>query len=155
MTVKDEPGAGRTPYAVQLRPPDIADWCQSETGFEYFQSFDSGQPGPHVMVSSVVHGNEICGAIAVDRLLRDGLRPKAGWLTLGFANVEAYQRLDLERPDAFRFVDEDFNRVWSEEALDSDRDSVELRRASNKAPTSSSDGRVSRSRGFDARSRSA
>ncbi len=134
MTVKDDPGAGRTPYAVQLRPPDIADWCQSETGFEYFQSFDSGQPGPHVMVSSVVHGNEICGAIAVDRLLRDGLRPKAGWLTLGFANVEAYQRLDLERPDAFRFVDEDFNRVWSEEALDSDRDSVELRRARRLRP---------------------
>jgi predicted deacylase len=52
-----------------------------------------------------------------------------GRLTLAFNNVAAYQRFDAQRPSASRFVDEDFNRVWGEDALDGPRDSAELRRA--------------------------
>jgi len=92
-------------------------------------TFESGKSGPHVMVNAVTHGNEICGAIVVDRLLRSGLRPRRGRLTLSFANIEAFFRFDPRQPYATRFVDEDFNRVWTPEALEGERDSVELRRA--------------------------
>jgi hypothetical protein len=61
--------------------------------------------------------------------LRRGLRPVRGKLTLAFANVEAFSRFDPRNPYATRFVDEDFNRVWTAEILDGPRDSVELRRA--------------------------
>ena len=81
------------------------------------------------MVNAVTHGNEICGALAVDRLLRMGVRPTRGTLTLSFANIEAYFRFDPKRPYATRFIDEDFNRVWNARTLDSPRESIELRRA--------------------------
>jgi predicted deacylase len=86
------------------------------------------------MVNAVTHGNEICGAIAVDRLLAMGLRPSRGTLTLSFANVEAFLRFDPAQPYATRFIDEDFNRVWRPETLDGGRDSAELRRARQLRP---------------------
>jgi predicted deacylase len=52
-----------------------------------------------------------------------------GRLSLGFMNVAAYDRFDPSDPAASRFVEEDFNRVWSVEVLDGPRDSVELARA--------------------------
>jgi predicted deacylase len=81
------------------------------------------------MLSALVHGNELCGAIVLDELLREDLRPRRGRLSLGFMNVAAYQRFDPVRPEASRFVDEDFNRVWDPATLEGRRDSVELRRA--------------------------
>ena len=65
------------------------------------------------MINALTHGNEVCGAIVVDALLRSGLRPRKGKLTLAFANVDAYARFDADKPDASRFVDQDFNRVWT------------------------------------------
>ena len=41
-------------------------------------------------MQALTHGNEVCGAIAVDWLLREGVRPRRGTLTLIFANAEAY-----------------------------------------------------------------
>lgn len=114
---------------VELQAPDIEPYRRSSTGTEYVHTFDSGQPGPHVLVNALTHGNEICGAIAVDRLLRMGLRPTRGTLTLAFANVEAFARFDPERPYATRFIDEDFNRVWTADTLDGSRTSIELARA--------------------------
>ncbi len=32
-------------------------------------------PGPHVLVNALTHGNEICGALALDQLFKSGLRP--------------------------------------------------------------------------------
>lgn len=125
MTIK--PGA--SPYAVELSPPDISAYKTGNTGIEYITTFDSGQPGPHVMVNAVTHGNELCGAIAVDRLFKMNLRPVRGKLTLAFANVAAFQRFDRDRPHASRFIDEDLNRVWTAETLDGSRQSVELTRA--------------------------
>jgi predicted deacylase len=69
------------------------------------------------------------GAIALDRLLRAGLRPKRGRLTFGFANLDAFARFDPRQPTASRFVDEDMNRVWEPDVLDGPRDSRELARA--------------------------
>lgn len=121
--------AGASPYPVELAAPDITPHRAGNCGIEYAWTFDSGVTGPHAMVNALTHGNELCGAIAVDRLLREGVRPTRGRLTLAFANVAAFDRFDPDRPHASRFVDEDFNRVWSKEVLDGARDSVELRRA--------------------------
>ena len=114
---------------VLLNAPDISAYRTGNTGVEYVHQFDSGLPGPHVMISSVVHGNELCGAIAVDHLLQNKVCPLHGKLTLAFMNVAAYHSFDPDNPSASRFVDEDFNRLWTKEELEGKRDSVELRRA--------------------------
>ena len=121
-------------YPVELEAPDIEPYRAGNSGIEFVTTFDSGNPGPHVLVNAVTHGNEICGAIAVDTLMRGGLRPDIGKLTFSFNNHMAYSRFDPADPDASRFVDEDFNRVWVEERLDSDEQSVELRRARELRP---------------------
>lgn len=123
-----------TRYAVEVDFPDIAPYGAGNSGIPWLWSFDSGAPGPHVMVNALTHGNEVCGAIVVKALLDEGIRPRRGRLTLSFANVEAYRCFDPERPDASRFVDQDFNRVWSPATLDSARDSIELRRARQMRP---------------------
>ena len=116
-------------YPVELTPPDIEPYRTGNTGVEYVTTFDSGAAGPHVLVTALTHGNEICGALVVDRLLREGLRPTRGTLTLAFNNVAAFGRFDPRNPYASRFVDEDFNRVWTRETLDGPRRSAELSRA--------------------------
>lgn len=116
-------------YPLELEKPDIRIWQAGNTGIDYVHTFDSGVPGPHVMINALTHGNEVCGAIAVDTLLRHGLRPVRGRLTLSFANVAAYDRFDPADPDGTRYIDQDMNRVWSESVLDSAQDSAELRRA--------------------------
>jgi len=116
-------------YAIELTPPDIELYRAGNTGVEYVSTFDSGSPGPHVLVTALTHGNEICGAIALDRLFRAGLRPRQGKLTLAFDNVAAYCNFDRRVPTASRFVDEDFNRLWAPATLDGERQSTELARA--------------------------
>ncbi|HYC35756.1 MAG TPA: M14 family metallopeptidase [Usitatibacter sp.] len=123
-----------SPVKVELQAPDISAHRASPTGTDYVHTFHSGSPGPHVMVNALTHGNEICGAIVVDRLLRQALRPVRGSLTLAFANVEAFSRFDPKNPYATRFVDEDFNRVWTPATLDGKRRSVELDRARQLRP---------------------
>jgi predicted deacylase len=115
-------------YRIELEPPDIAPYA-GNTGIPYVTRFDSGRPGPHVLVNALTHGNEICGAIVLDRLFREAVRPVAGTLTLCFANVAAYRRFDPADPTASRFVDEDFNRLWNDATLDGPRQSAELLRA--------------------------
>jgi predicted deacylase len=116
-------------YAVELNPPDIEPYRSGNTGVEYVTTFDSGVSGPHVLVTALTHGNEICGAIALDRLFRAGLQPRQGKLTLAFDNVAAYRSFDPRVPTASRFVDEDFNRLWAPAILDGERQSTELTRA--------------------------
>src|SRR5205814_3874761 len=48
---------------------------------------------------------------------------------LAFDNVAAYREFDPRYPIASRYVDEDFNRLWSPATLDGERSSVELERA--------------------------
>lgn len=114
---------------VELEAPDISPYKSGNTGVDYITTFESGKPGPHVMISAVVHGNELCGAIALDHLLRHGVRPLAGKLSLAFMNVDAFHSFDPDNPRVSRFVDEDFNRLWGHDVLEGDRDSVECRRA--------------------------
>ena len=117
-------------YPIEIEFPKIDDHARSDTGIDYVHTFDSGVPGPHVMINALTHGNEVCGAIVVDSLLRFGLRPRRGRLTLSFANVQAYARFDPAQPDKSRYVDGDFNRVWMAPVLDDcSHRSVELDRA--------------------------
>ena len=114
---------------IELTAPDIRAHRRSATGTDYVHVIDSGRSGPNVMVNALTHGNEICGAIAVDRLLREDVKPVRGKLTLAFANIDAFERFDTRNPYSTRFVDEDLNRVWSADILEGPRDSIELRRA--------------------------
>jgi predicted deacylase len=65
-----------------------------------------------MMISALVHGNEVCGAWALKGLLEAGVRPQRGTLTLAFCNLEAFDTFDVADHDASRFVDEDLNRQW-------------------------------------------
>ncbi|MGA0412874.1 MAG: succinylglutamate desuccinylase [Candidatus Puniceispirillales bacterium] len=103
---------------VELIAPDISAYKKSNTGIDYIHTFDSGKPGPHVFISAVVHGNEPCGAIALDWFLKKEEMPKSGKLSLGFMNVEAYLAFDPANPNRTRWVDEDFNRLWGPGVLD-------------------------------------
>jgi len=116
-------------YTVELTPPDIEPYRAGNTGIEYVTTFTASEPGPHVLVTALTHGNEICGAIALDALFRAAVRPRRGRLTLAFDNVAAYSEFDPRYPIASRYVDEDFNRLWSPATLDGPRQSIELERA--------------------------
>jgi predicted deacylase len=50
---------------IELSPPDIAPYRNGNTGVDYVHVFDSGVPGPNVMIQALTHGNEFCGAIAL------------------------------------------------------------------------------------------
>jgi predicted deacylase len=119
---------------IELQAPDIGCWKEGGTGVDWVHAFDAGKPGPNVMVQALTHGNEICGAIALDWLLQQRFRPLRGSLTLAFANVAAYARFDPADPFPSRLVDEDYNRVWADECLFGPRDTVELRRARQLRP---------------------
>jgi predicted deacylase len=116
-------------FDIQIGAPDISPWLPGNTGVPGFTSFAAAAPGPHVMVLALTHGNEIAGAVVLDRLLSAGLRPARGRLTLGLVNLAAYARFDPEHPTASRFVDEDMNRLWDPSVLDGPRRSIELDRA--------------------------
>jgi predicted deacylase len=116
-------------FEVRLIAPDLSRWVEGNTGVAGFTTRASDQPGPHVALLGISHGNEIAGAIVLDRLLRAGLAPSRGKLTFGFINLAAYERFDPRQPTASRFVDEDINRVWDPAVLDGQRHSIELDRA--------------------------
>jgi len=121
-------------YPVELSPIDITPYMSGNTDVDYVTTFDSGQPGPHVMISALTHGNELCGAITLDHFFKNNIRPIAGKLSLVFANYAAYQMFDADKPSASRFVDEDMNRVWGPDVLDGDRSTTETRRARELRP---------------------
>jgi succinylglutamate desuccinylase len=116
-------------FPVYLAAPDIAPWEGGNTGIPGFLTRDSGRPGPHVALVSLIHGNEIAGAIVLDEMLRRGVAPARGKLTFGFANIPAFKRFDPQHPIASRFVEEDLNRVWDDAQLFGVRRSLELDRA--------------------------
>jgi predicted deacylase len=99
-------------FAVDLAAPDISPWLA----------------GPHVVITGVMHGNELAGAIVLDAMLRESISLARGRLTLGFANLDAFSRFDPAHPTASRFVDEDLNRLWDPGLLDGPRRSSELER---------------------------
>ena len=120
---------------VQIHKPNIARWAASGSDISYVHERQgSATPGPEVLVTALVHGNEYSGAIVVAELLASGWHPSCGRVTFAFCNVAAFDRFEPAQPDAARFVDEDFNRVWSAARLDSDAQSTELTRARQLRP---------------------
>ena len=125
--------AGALP-PIDVAFPDLARWERGNAGTPFVWRYAATTPGPHVVVQALTHGNEVCGAIAVDRLLGEGFRPARGTVTFVFANVAAYRAFDHADPFASRCVDEDFNRVWSADVLDGPRQSRDLARARELRP---------------------
>ena len=113
--------------------PDMSAWRAGNTGTEGVWHFDSGQPGRHVLISALIHGNELCGAWALKGLLEAGVRPAHGKLTLVLANLRAFERFDPANHDASRFVDEDMNRQWMDERIAEPR-TLERQRVAELAP---------------------
>jgi len=126
-------GAAPAP-PIDVEFPNLARWSRGNAAIPYVWTFASDKAGPHVLVQALTHGNEVCGAIALDWLLRERFRPLRGTLTLCFANVAAYEAFDRADPFASRCVEEDFNRVWTAEALDGPRQTADLARARELRP---------------------
>jgi predicted deacylase len=120
--------------AVDVALPDLSRWSAGNAGVPYVWRFGGDCATPRVTIQALTHGNEVCGAIALDWLLRSGFRPVQGALTLVFANVAAYQTFDAGDPFASRCLDEDFNRIWDAAVLDGSRCSRELARARELRP---------------------
>ena len=122
------------PHPVRLAAPDLSRWRVAECGVPGVHELRSGRPGPEVLLTALIHGNEYSGAIVLDALLSSGWEPEKGRVTVAFCNLAAFERFDAAQPDASRFVDEDLNRVWSLPQLDGPKTSVELARARQLRP---------------------
>lgn len=120
--------------ALEVVPRDISAYREGNTGIDYVHRFETGKPGPHVLINALTHGNEICGMVAATHLLNSGVRPRIGTLTVSFAHVEAYNAFDPEKPFDNRQIVHNLNRIWSDEWLDGPEDSPELRRARELRP---------------------
>ena len=118
----------------QILPRDLSAYRQGNTGIDYVHRFESGRPGPHVLVNALTHGNEFCGMVAATHLLDSGVRPRIGTLTVSFANVGAYNSFDPAEPFKSRQLVHNLNRIWSEEDFAGQPDSPEQHRARELRP---------------------
>jgi len=102
----------------EITVPDLSAERLGNTDTPGVWMFDSGNAGPTLLITALIHGNEICGAWALKELLAADVKPRQGRLVLAFCNLAAFDTLDITAHDAARFVDEDMNRVWSSDKLD-------------------------------------
>ena len=83
-----------------------------ETTFErVLGSYESGTPGPVVVITACIHGNEPAGAIAARRVMEELSRerpPMRGRVLALCGNLPALARGE-------RYVEHDLNRGWSDE----------------------------------------
>jgi predicted deacylase len=115
--------------AVEIAAPDLGVHRRGNSDIPGVTTFEGARGGPHVVIAALVHGNELCGAWALLRLLEREIRPWRGRLSLAFVNLAAFDAFDPANPKASRYLDEDLNRVWSPATLDGPRRSRELERA--------------------------
>jgi hypothetical protein len=137
MIIGNSTAHGEMPAAsprIDVAFPDIARWAAGNTGVSHVWRFEAAAQGPNVTIQGLTHGNEVCGATALDWLLHRRVRPVRGTLTLIFANAAAYESFDAAAPYAARCIDEDFNRIWDASVLDCPRSSRELARARELRP---------------------
>ena len=123
-----------TTPAFEVLPRDLSAYRAGNTGVPYVHRFHSGQPGPHVLVNALTHGNEFCGMVAACHLLDAGVRPLRGTLTISFANVAAYESFDTSKPFDSRQLVHNLNRIWSDAWLGGAEHSPELARARELRP---------------------
>ena len=122
------------PVIFEVLPRDLSAYRRGNVGIDYVHRFESGRPGPHVLINALTHGNELCGMVAATHLLDNGVRPLIGSLTVSFANIAAYESFDRDKPFDSRQLVHNLNRVWSPAWLDGPEDSPELRRAREMRP---------------------
>lgn len=120
--------------ARRLAMPDISRYRAGNTGIPFVHRLEGPAAGPEVLVTALVHGNEVCGAHALDHLLGRGPQPRRGTVTAVFCNPEAALTTAGGRPGPSRYLDDDLNRLWSPGVLEGGRDSAELRRARRLRP---------------------
>jgi hypothetical protein len=133
-TTAEAGGKAAPHFAVSLAAPDLRPWLGGNCGIAGAWSFTAPEAGPHLALFALTHGNEIAGAIVLDDMLRAGIRPERGRLSLVFANLAAFQAFDPENPTATRYLEEDLNRLWGEDRLRGQRSSLEMRRARELLP---------------------
>ena len=119
---------------IEIQPRDLEPYRRGNVGVDYVHRFESGRPGPHVLVNALTHGNEFCGMVAATHLLDTGVRPRLGTLTVSFAHLEAYASFDPARPFDSRQLVHNLNRIWSDDWLDGPEHSPELKRARELRP---------------------
>lgn len=119
---------------MEIPLPDITAYRDGNTGVEYAIRIDGSAPGPRAMITGLTHGNEICGAVALDHLLGHEIRPARGSLTLCFANAAAFRRFSEDDPGQARYLDEDLNRIWEDGILDGAESGRERARAREMRP---------------------
>ncbi|RYF68547.1 MAG: succinylglutamate desuccinylase, partial [Comamonadaceae bacterium] len=61
---------------IEVVQGDLSAYREGNIGIDYVHRFESGLPGPHVLVNALTHGNEICGMVAAKHLLDTGVRPR-------------------------------------------------------------------------------
>ena len=120
--------------AFEVLPRDLQPYRRGNTGIDYVHRFESKQPGPHVLINGLTHGNEFCGMTACLALLDREVRPLRGTLTVSLANVEAYESFDTQRPFDSRQLVHNLNRIWSSDWLNGAEHSPELKRARELRP---------------------
>ena len=63
------------PLKFELTQPDISNCEAGNIGIPYYNTFDSGKPGLHILINSVTHGNELYSVVTIDFLFRHNVRP--------------------------------------------------------------------------------
>jgi predicted deacylase len=87
----------------------------------------AAEPGPHVAVTGLVHGDEPCGRVAVERLRSLPIAPRRGRLSLALVNLAAAEA-------CHRHLGRDMNRLWRDDWLESAGSGPELERARELRP---------------------
>jgi len=85
-------------FAVRLAAPDLRPWLGGNCGIAGAWSFTAPEPGPHLALFALTHGNEIAGAIVLNQMLSAGIRPQRGRLSFVFANLDAFQSFRPRKP---------------------------------------------------------
>lgn len=114
--------------------PTLSAYANGSEGIPYIVDLQGEKPGPTVMITALIHGNEICGAFALDQFLKTTPQIAAGRLICVFANIGAYQKFNSRYPFATRYIDVDMNRLWAEDILMSEQKNKELKRARQLLP---------------------
>lgn len=115
-------------FPIALPPPNITPWLAGNCGIEGVHHFEAQAPGPHAVITALMHGNEYAGAYTLCTFLAQKLRPIRGRLSLIFLNIAAFAQFNPQRPTLSRFVEEDMNRLWCPELIRSAHTSLEMQR---------------------------
>ena len=133
-TTTEAEGKALPRFAVEFAVPDLRPWLGGNCGIPGVWTFTAAAPGPHLALVALTHGNEIAGAAVLAEMLVAGIRPERGRLSLIFNNIDAFLAFDPSNPTVTRYLDEDLNRLWGEDRLQSPRDSREMRRVRKLLP---------------------